>query len=801
MAGRPAPRREDLRLLTGRGAFIADLPLRGAAEAAVLRSPHAHARVLDIDVGKARELPGVDCVMTGRELVQLSDPILSVVRGAPEYRPLAVDRVRYDGEPVAVVVARDRYVAEDALELIRVEYEPLEAVIEPDAALAPGAPALHESHPGNVAWHRRYRYGDPELAFASADLVVGRDFVFPSYSSIPLETYGMVCEYEGPGGRYVVHCNFQGPFTLHSVAARALRVPDDRLRMVVARDVGGSFGSKAMLYPYVVLMSVAARLAGRPVRWIEDRLEHLKASSRASDRSCRFELAVTRDGRLLGLRARILENVGAYLRPPEPASIVRVFANLQGAYHMQGLELDASAVLTNRVPTGLNRGYGGPQHYFPLERLVDEAAHELGIDPVELRRRNLIRPEEFPFRSLSGGLYDSGDYPEVLRRAVALSGYQELRARQRGGRRDGRLRGVGVAAVVDSSTSNMGYVTLALDPSERARPGYLPKSGSLETARVKMDSNGQVAVSISTAGAGQSHETVAAEVAAAALGIPPEQVQVEDRMDTASSVWSVSSGSYSSRFAAMTASAVHRAAVLLREKLIRAAAEMLEADPRDLELGEGAVAVRGAPERRVPLRRIAGMAHWNPEGLGAGLDGGLEASATFRFPGLDAPGPDDRVNASGCYGFMVDVAVVEVDPETGTVEVADYVSVHDAGRVLDRVVLRGQRWGAFAHGLAAALYEELVHGPDGQLLTATLADYLCPTASEMPPLRLDDIETPSPFTPLGAKGCADGSCTPAPVAIANAVADALRSSGVTVERLPFRPAEVWRRLQGAASAR
>lgn len=792
-------RREDPRLITGRGRYVADLEAHGAAEVAILRSPFPHARIGAIDTTAARALDGVFAVLTGAEVALLTDPLLAVVPGTPEYRAVAVDEARFEGEPVAVVVAEDRYVAEDALEGIEVEWEPLGSVADPVAAVLPGAPAVHESHPGNVAWRRTYRYGDAEGAFERADRIVRRDLTFPAFSSIPLETYGMVASYDPLADSYTVQANFQGPFTLHSVTARALRVPDDRVRLTVPQDVGGSFGSKAMLYPYVVLTCAAARLAGRPVRWIEDRLEHLKASSRATDRSGTYELAVRADGTFLGLRAAIRENVGAYLRAPEPASVVRVFSTLQGAYHLEGIAVDASAVLTNTVPTGLNRGYGGPQHYFALERLVDEAAAELGLDPAELRRRNLVQPDEFPFHSLSGGVYDSGDYPEALRRALAGARYDELRTEQaRRGSSGERRLGVGLATVVDASTSNMGYVTLALDPEVRERPGFLPKSGNLETARVKMDANGRVSVAISTAGAGQSHETVAAAIAARVLTVPPEQVHVEDHMDTATSVWSVSSGSYSSRFAAMAGSAVHGAGLRLREKLTRIAAHVLEAAPEDLVWEEASVHVRGAPDRRLSVRRLAGLAHWSPESLPPDLDAGLEASATFRHPGLDPPDALDRVNASANYGFMVDVAAVEVDLRTGWVEVRDYYSIHDAGTILDRDVVRGQRWGAFLQGMAAALYEHLSYDGEGTLRNGTLMDYLCPTASEMPALRLDDLETPAPFTPLGAKGCADGSITPAPVAIANALADALRPLGVSVDRLPVVPGELWERLQGSS---
>ena len=787
--GRPLPRVEDARLLTGRGRYIADLPIAGCREAAILRSPHPHARLVRIDAAAARRQPGVDAVLTGPDVARWSDAFPVVVSGAPPYHPIATDRVRFVGEPVAVVVAADRYRAEDALEAITVEYEPLPAVVDPQRATEPGAPTLHASHPDNVAWQRTFRYGEPEADFARADVVVGELFRFPRYHSIPLETYGIVAEYDR--GRYTVHCNFQGPFSLHPVMARALRVGDDGLRIIVPSDIGGSFGSKAMLYPYVVLVALAARAAGRPVRWIEDRLEHLQASASGADRVFRFEAAFQKDGALLAVRSNIWDNVGGYLRAPEPASIVRTISSYQGPYRLRSIEMVARAVMTNKAPVGLNRGYGGSQHCFGLERVMDLGAARLGIDPAELRRRNFISSGAFPYRTLTGGIYDSGDYAAALEQALAASGYERWRDEQHGARSQGRLIGIGLATAVDPATSNMGYITLALTPEERARQGFMPKSGSMETVRLKMDASGSVSVRLATASQGQSHETVAAQIVADELGLSVADVRVINALDTHADPWSISSGTYSSRFAAMGASATGLAARRLREKLLRLAGHLLEAPVEDLELGGGEVRVKGSPFRSVKVRRLAGVAHWNPDGLPDDLEPGLETSATFRFPNFAPPDAADRMNVAGTYGFMADVAVVEIDTQTAEVTVREYVSVHDAGRLLNPRVVDGQRSGALLHGLAAALYEEFVYAEDGQFLSGSLMDYLCPTVSEMPGAVLEHQETPSPFTLYGAKGCADGSVVPAPAAIANAVADALRPLGLEVNELPLTPTKIW----------
>ena len=423
--GRPFPqmagRLEDPRLLRGRGRYVDDLPVSPRTlHAAILRSPHAHANIKRIDIAAALTVKDVIAVYTGADIAEVLDPFPSIVREAPPYRAVTIDKARYVGEPIAVVLARDRYAAEDGLARIDVEYDPLKAVVRPGAACCNDAPRLHEALGSNVVWRQQYRYGDPHRAFAQADRIVRVALTFPKYNSTPLETYGVLAEYLPERASYTVHSNFQGPFSLMPVMARALRISESRLRVVVPQDIGGSFGNKAMIYPYMALMAACAKLSGRPVKWIEDRMEHLTGSASGTDRNSELEAAVTRDGRIEAIRMVIRENVGAYLRAPEPSCIMRSLTTFSGPYRIAHGEIDACCVLTNKLPTGLNRGYGGQQYIFSLERLVDRVADELNIDRIELRRRNFIRSDEFPYQTTTGSRYDSGDYAGCLDKTLGI---------------------------------------------------------------------------------------------------------------------------------------------------------------------------------------------------------------------------------------------------------------------------------------------------------------------------------------------------------------------------------------------
>ncbi|MGH7322712.1 MAG: xanthine dehydrogenase family protein molybdopterin-binding subunit, partial [Candidatus Rokuibacteriota bacterium] len=495
---------------------------------------------------------------------------------------------------------------------------------------------------------------------------------------------------------------------------------------------------------------------------------------------------------------RWVDNNGAYIRAPEPANLYRTTGNLVGAYRVRDLQLDAYAVCANKAPSTPNRGYGCQQLYFGLERLMDKVAERLGMDPADLRLRNFIGREAFPYVTPSGGEYDSGDFHAVLMRALDAADYRGLRAWQGRERARGRHVGIGLATIVDPSVSNMGYITVALDPALRKRPEYLPKSGSADYAAVSLDPLGQVTVVMATAPQGQGHDTAIAQVVADTLGIHPDEVEVVDEFDSLRSVWGISSGTYASRFASMGLSAVALAARQVRDKVLRIAGHLMGCDPDALELVGGTVRLRRFPDESLPLRRVAGTAHWNPGTLPAGMEPGLRASATFSFPRMEPPDEADRVNACFTYGFIADLVAVEVFPETGRVQILKYVTVHDAGRIINPLLVEGQAYGSAFLGMAGALFETFTYDDGGQLLCTTLLDYVCPAASEAPELEIHHIETPSPLTTVGSKGCAEGSSMSAPVAIANAVADALSPLGVEIDALPLTPARLWAKLQAAA---
>ncbi|HEY3240224.1 MAG TPA: xanthine dehydrogenase family protein molybdopterin-binding subunit [Acidimicrobiia bacterium] len=779
---------EDEALLRGEGWFMDDLdPLPNTAEAAVVRSTMAHARIRAVDVSAAAEVDGVLGVLTGAQVGQLSRPFPSALRTGIDYRAAAVDVARYVGEPVAVVVARDRYVAEDAAELVEVDYEPLPVAASPEAALAGGAPVLHPASGSNVVSDRHFAYGDAARALAGADLVVRKAFRHPRSSCTPVEGYGVICHWER--GEVTAWSNFQGPFTLHGVTAAALGIPSSKLRLVSPPDSGGSFGVKASIYPYIVLMALASRICGVPVRWTEDRVEHLLASSMATERLTEIEAGFSAAGDLVALRLELTDDVGAYVRAPEPATLYRMHGGITGPYRVRDVEVRSRVVVTNRCPTGLNRGFGGPQLAFAVERTLAIAATRLGLDPAEVTARNLVPGEAMPYQAPAGAVYDSGDYPACFDKALSLSRYHEVRAEQAQRRSEagaGRRLGVGLACVVEPSASNMGYITLTRPAEERSAGP--PMDGNAETVTIAMGPDGGVQVGFTSTPQGQGHRTVAAQIVADAVGVAPDAVTVHAGADTVTRAPTVSAGNYSSRFAVTVAGAVHTAAEQLAGRLRAVAAPMVGCAPDDVELVDGTA--RG-PAGEVPLRRLAGAAHWDPAGLPDGVDG-LALTLTYTVPGLAPPDRSDRVNSSAAYGFLADVAVVEVDTATGEVRVRDYVSVHDAGRILHPALAEGQVLGGLAHGLGAALMERHVYDTDGNLLTTTFLDYPCPTATELPTPVTAMIESRSPVTPTGAKGLGEGTTMSAPAAVANAVADAL---GVEDVELPLTPARVWALLQ------
>jgi 2-furoyl-CoA dehydrogenase large subunit len=790
--GKPITRKEDEALLSGCARFIDDLaPVPGLKHAAVLRSPHAHARLHRIDTSRAAALAGVVGIVSGTDLASLVGPIPSVVKAAPAYFPFAIDKVRYVGEPVTVVVADSRYIAEDALDLIAVDYEPLPAVVDLEAARADGAPVLHEKTGSNVISRRSFSYGDPDRAFAAADRVFDLTYEYPRSAAMPMETFGVVAHFEAAPDRFTVWSNFQGPFVLHPLMASALKVPGTRLRLITPPFSGGSFGIKQAVFSYIVLLAAVSRKVGRPVKWIEDRAEHLAASSAASARIGSVSAAFAHDGELTGLRFRNVADMGAYIRPPEPASLYRMHSAANGCYRVKNIAVDNELVVTNRTPVGLNRGYGGPQFYFALERIMEIAARGLGIDAAELRRRNFIPREAFPYTCPAGSILDAGDYAGALDELLRLAGYDALLRRRDAARKAGRLFGIGMATGIEPSGSNMAYVGLAQTPEERGRSDS--KSGANASAVVSIDPSGHVTLRLCSAPNGQGHATVAAQIVADRLGLRPEDIDVVTEIDTLTSAWSIASGNYSNRFAAIVVGAIAQAADKAAHKLKILAAEVLEEPPDRIELVEGYARVVGPSNRRLSLRKVAARAHWDPAGLPPGMQPGLHEAVVLSPPTLTSPDSADRVPSAVTYGFVADLAAVEIDRSTGAIRIDKYVSVHDVGRQLNPLIVEGQAHGGFVHGLGAALMEELAYDRQGQFLSGTFADYLCPTAAEVPPIIIGHVETPSPMNALGAKGMGDGSSMLAPAAIANAVADALGRDDLV---LPLTLQRVWSLANG-----
>jgi 2-furoyl-CoA dehydrogenase large subunit len=782
--GQSVERVEDAALLTGRGRFIDDLGVKpGTLHAAILRSPHAHADIVSIHTVAARRNSGVVAVITGADLAGITSSLVASVRAPIDARAIATDRVRYVGEPVAVAVATDRYRAEDALDLIDVTYRPRPVVVDPVAALAAEAPVLHDAVGSNLISDRHFTYGDPDAAFAAAAHTVAVTMHCPRNTGSPMETYGVVAEYDPHENAYDILANFQGPFSIHAVIARALKVPGNRLRLRLPPDSGGSFGVKQGIAPYAVLIAAAARLVGRPVKWIEDRLEHLSGAVCATNRVTTLTAAVEPDGRITALDWDQLEDCGAYLRAPEPATLYRMHGNLTGAYDIRNVRVRNRVVLTDKTPTGLVRGFGGPQVYYPLERLVQRIALTLGIDPLEIIRRNLIRT--FPYVTATGARYDSGDYTRALEVATQDGRLAELRRRRDEARAAGRLYGIGHAAVVEPSVSNMGYITTVLTAAERSKAG--PKNGSQATATIGVDPVGSITVQVASAPQGQGHRTVVAQVVADVLGVSKDDIRVSTDLDTAKDAWSIASGNYSSRFAPAVAGATHLAATRLRDRLARLAASQLNVRPEDLVFANGKIAARANPDAALTFARVAGTGHWSPATIPEDAGNTLRETMYWTPPELTAPTEADEINSSLCHGFIFDSCGIEVDRVTGKVRIDRYVSMHDCGRILHPGMVEGQIRGGFAQAIGAALYEELAYGDDGAFLSGTLADYLLPTATEVPDLTILHIESPSPLTPLGAKGVGEGNCMSTPVCIANAVADAL---GVADLDLPLTPAKL-----------
>ena len=783
--GAPLPRKEDARLTTGRGLYLDDIAHPGMLHTAMLRSPHAHARVVAIDATDAARVPGVQAVLTGEDAVAASRPIRPLI---PTPVPLsdwclAVERVRYAGEPVAAVAAADRATAEDALERIRVEYEPLPPVVDPEVALRPGSTLLYPELGTNVLWHDILSYGDVAGVFARADGVLRERFEIQRYASTPLETFGAIAEYDAGLDSYTFWTNDQRPGLTLAILAESLGVAQSQLRLITP-DVGGAFGNKRRP-AYLLVCALLARRAGRPVKYVEDRLENLGALMHACNGVMDVELAYRTDGTVLGLRVRDVADEGKNLVSPTQHNLIKL-GNIVNGYRIGAVSYEAYSVLTTKCPSGANRGIGKPFMCFAVERAMALLARRLNVDPAELRLRNYVGPEQMPYTTPPGAQYDSGDYPATLRRALERFDYRGRRQAQARARGEGRLLGIGIATSVEPAGTNLASYELIT--------GRRAASGSAEAAMVRVEPDGGVRAALGDPASGQGYETVIAQIVADELGLTPADVHVARGFDSSTTPWLYLSGNYSNKFSVTDVGAVLGAARAVRDKLLRIAAHRLEVAVDDLELADAEARVRGVPDRGLTIRELARTAYADVLGLPPGESPGLEARHAYQNPLAEPVGADRTVRSQLVFSNAAHCCLVEVDPRTGQVRILEHVVVHDCGRELNPLIVEGMVHGSTVHGMGAALLEEFRYDAGGQLLTATFMDYLKPTALDVPDIDVDRLEHPSPFTPLGAKGVGEGGAIPAPAAVANAVEDALSDLGVTVRSLPITPERVWRWL-------
>ena len=782
--GQSMKRVEDPRLLTGRGKYIDDVVLPNMAHAAVLRSPHAHARIKNIDTSRAEALPGVVLVMTGAQAAEQTGPLPCFSNPPVAQHCIATDRVRHVGETVAAVVAESRYIAEDAIDLIDVGYELLPAVVDPeDAITSSGDAVLHpERGPNNIALQRTLGFGDVEGDFAAADRVIRRKMRWPRSGGQPMETVGAIAEYDEGMGKFTIHANISMYNYVGWLIAVSLGVPAHRLNIVPV-IAGGSFGSKLFAHKPPVLAATLARAAGRPVKYLEDRIDNITScDNHGSDRIYDMEVAVMDDGTITSLRMKVIDDYGAYLQFGV-GHHGNAAAQLTGPYRIRSGEIALTAVLTNKCQQGAYRGFGSEVTNFVLERMVDAAAEELKMDAAEIRRKNFIRPDQFPYKIPTGNVYDSGDYEAVLDKALEMVDYQGWRKRQEEARREGRHIGIGLVTCQERSVFSSTEFWFWND-----EPGFALTS-SPESVNLKIDPTGKAFVTLHAPFWGNSPETMATQIVAEHLTMTPDDIHVT-YSDTDHGLNGTGPGG--SRYTVMIAGAIAGASTKIKSKLMRVASHFLEAAQDDLELVDGSVRIQGS-DRAMSIPEIALQAHYFRLSLPDDVDSGLDASHVYDHPYTTMPS-EDRSDLGVFYpimGHMCHIPVIEVDAETGRIEFLDYVAVHDCGTVVNPMTLAGHVRGGTAQGIGSAVYEHFHYDEDGQLLAGTYADYLIPTLKEVPAnIRVGHVETPSPFTEFGIKGGGEGGRMGAPPAITAAVEDALRPLGVKVDGLPITPMRV-----------
>ena len=773
--GARMPRKEDAPLITGQGRFVDDIKLAGMAHAAFVRSPHASARILSIDTAAARAVPGVVAIHTAETLGLGPDtgvPCASNPTGdavQPRRPVLAEGVVRMLGEPVAIVVAEDRYAARDAADLVAVDYEPLPAVINAEDALAEGAPAVHEAAPDNVCCTIVHKTEGFDPMFGAAPVHVKLTIDNQRLTPVAIEPRGVLADWTTSSDELVLYTSTQVPHFVRTFVAANCGVPEGKVR-VIAPDVGGGFGSKLQVYAEEFALAQASRLTGRPVKWVEGRSEAMHSTIHGRDQLQHIEVAADKDGRIQALRCELIQNVGAYLQLLAPTIPHLTLFMATGAYDIKQEDVTVRNVFTNTTPVDAYRGAGRPEATHLIERIIDLLADELGIDPVEIRRRNFIT--RFPYATASGLSYDSGNYEGTLDRALELADHAGFERRRADAAARGHHRGIGLSTYVEICGLAPSAVTHAL--------GLVP--GGWESSILRIHPTGSATVITGTSPHGQGHDTSWSQIVETELGIPFDQVEVIHG-DTAYSPYGL--GTYGSRSVAVGGTALYRTCEKVREKARLISAHMLECAPDDLEWADGAWSVKGSPDRRTTIGELASRA-WAAWDLPEGVEPNLEATTFFDPPNFTFP--------FGCH-----IAEVEIDGETGQVRIERYTAVDDCGNVVNPTIVDGQIHGGIAQSVAQALFEETVYDEDGQLLTSSLVDYMIPAAPEVPHLTTDRTVTPSPTNPMGVKGIGEAGTIAATAAIVNAAVDALSPLGIRHLDMPLQPARVWEAMKGGAA--
>lgn len=767
MVGASVKRREDPQLVTGTGRYVDDIPQTAVVHMHVIRSTEAHARILGIDTTRAKEADGVVAVWSGKELKSEFGAPLPVTdcfvpdKKHPNQYPIAVDKVRYVGEPVAIVLASSRAAAEDAGERIEIRYESLPPVLDIEKAIEKGAPILHEELGSNLSYDVKFAGGDIEAAFKEAEVTIKQRLIQQRLIPIAIEGRGVLAEYKTFSNKLTVWSSTQIPHFVKLWLAVILGIPESNVR-VVAPDVGGGFGSKIRVYPEEILTALASRRLGRPVKWIEDRNENVKATHHGRDQIWDVEIAAKKDGTVLAIRPTQWLNLGAYCSQFATFQVLGMLV-AQGAYRMKAFDGRAVGVFTNMTPTDAYRGAGRPEATYLIERVMDLVARETGVDPVEVRRKNFVRAEDQPFTTLLGLTYDSGDYTTTLDKALEMVDYKALRREQAEKRKQGKYLGIGLSTYIE---------ICGLGPAATMQAAIGVSAWGMSVVNVHF--TGKATVIIGSSPHGQGHETTYAQVASDVLGIPLEDIDVQHG-DTA--IGPMGMDTYGSRSTPLDGNAVHISAMKVQEKARKIGAHLLEAAEADVVYENGKVFVKGTPSKSITIQEIA-VAAFQTARIPKGMEGGLEATTFFD--------PSNFV-----WPFGAHICVVEIDAETGATHIVRYVAVDDCGTRINPMIVDGQLHGGIAQGIGQALFEEAVYDETGQLRTGSLVDYLVPTAADLPSFELSAKVTPSPVNPLGTKGIGEAGTIASTPAVINAIVDALEPFGVKDVAMPATPQKVW----------